>query len=158
MMKMKIFVWLTLILSTSASAQYPTMSRPPPDMSHPDTNSDVVSNWFTYLQNREGSSCCGIGDAYEAAIDVEATPTKPGRGYVIDPSAREVWHNGYLVAKRPALSGDLSFTFEYQKMTPEKLGNPTRTAMVFLNIRDGKIDRANYYGGVYCVVTLPPMF
>jgi hypothetical protein len=34
--------------------------------------SDPTVKWFETLRNKMGGSCCGLGDAYEIQIDVEA--------------------------------------------------------------------------------------
>ncbi len=153
---------LCFALPLMASAQFGAYTPPPPDdPNHPDTNSKEVQEWFSSLQNRIGGGCCGVGDKYEAIIDEEAAPGHPGRGHVIptDRGVREVWVKGYLVVKRPALADDESgeFEFDYDLMTKEKLGNPLKTAVVFLDITNGKIDRnPTFIYGVYCVVPLPP--
>ena len=98
-------------------------------------------------------SCCGEGDGYPAVIDEEATPEHAGSGHVLDPSGKEIWVNGYVVKVKPPLHGDLTFTFDYNHVTKEQLGNPFDYAMVFLHTNLGEIERNIYpFGGVYCVV------
>ena len=44
-------------------------------------------------------------------------------------------------------------------MVKENRGNPLKTAIVFLNVTNGEIDRnPTWPYGVYCMVPLPPSF
>jgi len=158
---MRLLFVFALIYAPHSSGHAQFGPVPKDDPNHPDTNPQAVRGWFSNLQNRIGGSCCGLGDAYKAAIDEDASPTKLGRGHVIsdDTGEKEIWIDGYKQKTRPALEGDLTFQFPWELMTKEKLGNPTKTAIVFLNVTNHKIDRSDTWPyGVYCVVPLPPSF
>lgn len=128
------------------------------DTSHPDTNPPGFQQWYQQLRNRQNGSCCGEADGYAAEVDHEASPEHEGSGHVVDPSAKEIWVNGWKVKDRQALSGDLTFHFTWDQMGQEKFGNPTNSAIVFLHVTNGQIDRTNpnWPDGVYCLVMLPP--
>jgi hypothetical protein len=60
---------------------------------------------------------------------------------------------------RPALTGSGEFEFSWELMVKENRGNPLKTAIVFLNVTNGEIDRnPTWPYGVYCMVPLPPSF
>jgi hypothetical protein len=51
------------------------------------------------------------------------------------------------------------FEFSWELMVKENRGNPLKTAIVFLNVTNGEIDRnPTWPYGVYCMVPLPPSF
>lgn len=131
----------------------------PEDANHPDTNPPAIRDWMVHLSNRVGGQCCGDGDGYPAMIDEQPTATLPGHGHVIDPSRKEIWVHGRMIKARPALKGDLNFTFWHYQETPETLGTPLTTAFVFLNVdlNTGLITPMPAWPeGVFCVVPLPP--
>jgi hypothetical protein len=151
---------LCFAMPALASAQYAAI--PPDDPNHADTNPKETQKWFAQLRNRIDGGCCGEGDGYSAAIDEDASEDHPGRGHVLDRTAKEIWANGRKIKVRPALADDESgeFQFDYTLVTKEKFGTPLKTAFVFLSMRkDGHIDRDDtWIYGVYCVVPLPPSF
>jgi hypothetical protein len=57
---------LFLVLATPASVLGHGLSGIEPFASDP------TVKWFETLRNKMGGSCCGLGDAYEIQIDVEA--------------------------------------------------------------------------------------
>ncbi len=130
------------------------------------TNPPEIRKWFETLTNHQGGSCCGEADGYPAAIDQEATPDHPGRGHVIDPSAKEIWVNGKHLKTRPKLTGDLTFEFSWNHVTLEQQSNPFEYAYVFVNVSDDgngnfHINRNTSWGlypGIYCVVPLPNIY
>lgn len=137
----------------------------PKDPNHADTSAKEIQRWFQYLTNHINGACCGEGDGYPAEIDIEATPTHPGKGHVSDPSGKEIWVGGYLIKTKPRLVGDLAFEFNWDRVTQERQGNPFDTAYVFLIVRDhgdGTADIARnnelYPDGVYCVAPIPKYY
>lgn len=123
---------------------------------HPDTNPPEVHAWFEKLKNRAEHPCCSESDGYPAIIDEDAAPGHLGRGHVIEGSEKEIWVKGCAIKRRPGIPNGSTFTFTWDVMTPEPLGNPLKTAYVFLY---PSIDESGTkIGGVHCVVPLPPAF
>ena len=123
----------------------------------PPTNSPTLGEWYRSLRNRDGSPCCGEGDAYP--VEISEMPTckeglydkEPGAATVTNPAPADIITQDLKIIKKPPLKGNLAFSFGCSRVTHEKYGNPLKTAIAFITP-----DSLGNIATVWCVVPLPP--
>lgn len=134
--------------------------RPAHAFDHGFDHNDPLVRWFDDL-TRDAPlgvvKCCGRGDAYAIAIDIDGTDRSAYQAiappcpedwvaHITDGRAIE-WPDG---TKREPIPDGTFFRFSGDRLTRERSGNPTKTAWAFLNVMGGGIT------GVWCVVRLLP--
>ena len=118
----------------------------------PPTNSPELQHWYMSLRNKDGSPCCGEGDAYPVEVLEEPSlnDKKMGVAVVTNPAPGDVVTADRTIITRPRITGPLEFKYYYSHVVHERFGMPLRHAIAFLRVINGQIVT------VYCVVPLPP--